>query len=268
MVFIDTFGSGSTLTNPSPAWPTINSTACEEISTKAFSGLSIGVNHLKFGCAASSTASAEIEALFTTAPVTLNTIGDYVQLTMVFTNVATLTNTAASSQLAFGMFNSGQVKPYPGGLNGNANSPNTASGYAQMWTGYNAQYVTPGGTSKIFTRTNQNLLLTANNQDLLLTGSGSTSYTGNTQITGTSAASSFTLASGGVYTEVLTIAMNSANTNSLAITNIGVAAIAVGNKFQLPSGTLTVTGGGMTWANNLAVDGTIQATALAFTTAS
>jgi|GEM_PF-1357816 len=218
VVFSDSFSNGSTLTNTSPAWPTINSTAYEQISSKTFSGLSLAANNLRFGTTASGTVSAEIEALFTTTPVTLNTVGDYVQLTVVFTNLAVLTNTTAS-QLAFGLFNSGQVKPYPGGLSGTATSSTTLSGYAQMWSGYNAQYYTPTNNSKIFTRPNQTSLTTANNQDLLLTGSGSTSYTGAAQLTGASLATSFTLAVGAVYTEVLTIQLNGANTNSLVVTN-------------------------------------------------
>jgi fibronectin-binding autotransporter adhesin len=76
--------------------------------------------------------------------------------------------------------------------------------------------------------------------------------------------------------DVITVAGSLLNTGTgtVTVTNLGVAAIAVGDKFKLFSSaltggnTMTVTGGGMTWANNLAVDGSIQATGAAFTTAS
>jgi fibronectin-binding autotransporter adhesin len=54
-------------------------------------------------------------------------------------------------------------------------------------------------------------------------------------------------------------------TGTVTITNIGATAIAAGDKFQLFSGAvsngaaMTVTGGGVAWSNNLAVDGSVVA---------
>jgi hypothetical protein len=53
-------------------------------------------------------------------------------------------------------------------------------------------------------------------------------------------------------------------TGTVTITNIGVTALAVGDTFKIFSGpvlngaALTVTGGGVSWQNNLAIDGSIQ----------
>lgn len=59
--------------------------------------------------------------------------------------------------------------------------------------------------------------------------------------------------------------ITNALTGTVTITNIGATAIAVGDKFQLFSGAvsngavMTVTGGGVAWSNNLAVDGSVVA---------
>jgi fibronectin-binding autotransporter adhesin len=62
---------------------------------------------------------------------------------------------------------------------------------------------------------------------------------------------------------VVTGVLTNAGTGSVTVNNLGPA-LAVGNKFTLfnkplqNGGALTVTGGGVTWANNLAVDGSIS----------
>jgi len=60
--------------------------------------------------------------------------------------------------------------------------------------------------------------------------------------------------------------LNNLGSGTVTVTNLGTA-LAVGDKFKIFSSaltggnTLTVTGGGMTWTNRLAVDGSIQALA-------
>jgi autotransporter-associated beta strand protein len=67
--------------------------------------------------------------------------------------------------------------------------------------------------------------------------------------------------------------LSSGGAGTVTVTNIGATAVAVGDKFTIFSkpvtgaGTLTVTGGGMNWNNNLAVDGSITAASVATTTA-
>ncbi len=57
--------------------------------------------------------------------------------------------------------------------------------------------------------------------------------------------------------------LNSTGAGTVVVTNIGATALATGDKFQLfnkaitGGGTMAVTGGGMTWSNRLALDGSI-----------
>jgi hypothetical protein len=58
--------------------------------------------------------------------------------------------------------------------------------------------------------------------------------------------------------------ITNAGTGTVTITNIGAAPLVAGDRFQIFSGpvnrgsAMTVTGGGVTWSNNLAVDGSVQ----------
>ena len=212
-VFNDTFGSGSTLNNTSPAWPTANSTAYQVLANKALSGNSIAANNLAFGDAGSSTAGTELQALFATTPVTLSQNGDYVQLTVTFTNVYAV-STANPCTLAFGLYNSGQQKPYPGGGNILATA-GPYNGYAQGWVGYLANNKYSGGLSAFWLRPAQ-LGNLGSNQDLVISSASSSGFHNGTSFG--SVASTVTLTAS-VYTNVFTIMMNSVSTNSLAITN-------------------------------------------------
>lgn len=57
--------------------------------------------------------------------------------------------------------------------------------------------------------------------------------------------------------------LNNTGTGTVVVTNIGTTALVTGDKFQLFSramtrgGALAITGGGMTWSNRLALDGSI-----------
>lgn len=220
--FVDNFTNGSTINNttPSPAPPTTNSTAYQQISAKGFvpNPPTIGANDLKFGIAASTSGSTEIQALFAAKAVSLNSVGDYIQLIVVFTNTSGLLT--QSSQLGFGLYNSGQVQPVPGGLAGTANtgSSDHATGYAQNWQGYVGQLNYTGGNNQILSRLQQTGTAN-NNQDLVTSGSSSSSYRNPSAGTiGSSVTSALTLTAGQTYTEVLTIQLN--GTASETITNL------------------------------------------------
>src|SRR5277367_1336254 len=88
--FNDTFNNGSTLTNLSPASPTINSTSYQLVTGKTLVPPSLASHDLKFSLASTSGAGIAVQALFTNSPVVLTTNGDYVQMTVVFTNTAGL----------------------------------------------------------------------------------------------------------------------------------------------------------------------------------
>lgn len=214
--FSDTFANGSTLNNATPANPTNNgaaynnSTAYQLIANKSWSPTpSMVANDLKFGIGATTSGYIEAQALFATNPVALTQPGDYIQLTIVFTNTSGLLT--AAGQLGVGLYNSGQIKPVPGGINNLV--PASFTGFAQNWIGYNANVNFTGNASRVMTRPAQTLA-TIQNQDLFTFGTSS-SYAGGT-VLGT-ATGNATLVAGGTYTEVFTITLN--DVNSLAITN-------------------------------------------------
>jgi autotransporter-associated beta strand protein len=236
--FNDTFGSGSTLNSATPAAPTANSTSYQLASSKPWVPTpAISSGDLKYGIAATTAGHIEAQALFATSPVALVQAGDYVRLTVVFTNTAGLL-TAANTFLGIGLYNSGQVPPVAGGLNGTGVNSQTgnATGGVQNWLGYWAQISYSGQNSRILTRPAQTGP-DNRNQDLVTTGSGSQSY-GNPTGANVSANTNalLVLTNGNVYTAVLTITLN--DVNSLGITN---------TLYEGPTtnGTLRVTLGGV-----------------------
>ena len=209
--FSDTFANGSTLNSATPANPTSTNTAYEMVSSKSWNPTpSITTNDLKFGIAATTSGYIQAQALFATNVVALVQPGDYIQLTVVFTNTSGLLT--AAGQLGFGLYNSGQVKPVAGGINNTI--PNTYTGYAQNWQGYVGVINYTANASRILTRPTQSGT-TGLNQDLVTFGTSS-SYAGSA-VVGTATANA-TLTAGSTYTEVFTITLN--DVNSLAITNI------------------------------------------------
>lgn len=215
-IFSDDFSSSS-VNSASPAVPAPTSTSYEVLSSKSWNPApGITTNHLTFGIGSTSSGCIEAQALFTNSPVTLVNIGDSVSLTVTFTNTAGLLT--ASGSLGFGLYDSGQNYPVPGGLNGNLATTNGfTTGNAQTWVGYFGQLGYTGANSQILTRPAQNGAGN-NNQDGVTTGS-SASYSnpaGSTVGTASSAPS-LTLVTGNQYTEVLTITLSA--TNTLAITN-------------------------------------------------
>jgi autotransporter-associated beta strand protein len=218
--FADNFINGSTLTNATPAAPTLHSTAYQLIGSKTWNAntISLTSGHLEFGIASTSSGSIEVQALFTNSPVTLSAIGDYIQMTVVFQNVGNLLN-GAGSQVAFGLYNSGQVQPIAGGLFGTETSSQSgaSTGGAQNWVGYVGQISASGGNSRIMTRAAQNGGNNLN-QDLITSGSTGYSYANPTPVTvGSTLNSTNALTNGLIYTEVLNITVIAPA--SLAITN-------------------------------------------------
>ncbi len=216
--FTEDFSHGSTLNQP-PANPTSTSTSYEVVSSKNWSPApSLTSGDLKFGIASTTSGSIEVEALFANSPIALVVEGDYVEMTITFTNTGGLLTGAGF--LGFGLYNSGHVFPTSGGLNATAVNSQTANatGGAQNWAGYVGQLAFSGSNTRIMTRAPQTG--TDNrNQDLLTSNSGSSSY-GNpaaATVGSQSATPSLTLTAGQVYTEDLMITLSSSNT--LYITN-------------------------------------------------
>jgi len=218
--FNDTFPSStSTLTNAAPPLPTTTSTGYQLSSSKAVTSTNALPGFLKYGIASTTGGGVEVQALFTTNPVALVLVNDYVQLTVTFTNEAGLLT--ASGAMGFGLFNGGQVQPIAGGAMIN-NALNTASdhvtGGVQMWQGYWGQLAFTGAGSRVLTRPSQTTGADNRNQNLTSTGSGSQSYAGPTgAVVGTATNLPVTLTPGSTYTVVFSIQLNAAS--SLAITN-------------------------------------------------
>ncbi|HEU6449266.1 MAG TPA: glycosyl hydrolase family 28 protein [Verrucomicrobiae bacterium] len=207
----------STVNSASPAAPTSLSTSYEILSSKSWNPPpTINTNHLIFGIAATSSGCIEMQALFTNAPLALANIGDTISLTVTFTNTAGLLT--GSGMLGFGLYNSGQNYPVPGGLNGNLAITNGFTlGNAQTWQGYWGQLSYTGINSQILTRPAQNGGGN-NNQDCVTTGSGASySNPAGSTVGAASTAPSLALVAGNPYTEVFAITL--ADTNTLAITN-------------------------------------------------
>jgi hypothetical protein len=168
---------------------------------------------LQFGIAPTTSGIIEAQALFTNSPVTLVNPGDSILLLVTFTNTSGLLTESGS--LGFGLYNSGQNFPVPGGLNGSLGSTGNATGNAQTWAGYVGQLSFTGINSLVVTRPPQTGTGN-NNQEAVTTGS-SASYTGGQTIGSASTTPSVTLTVGNPYTEVFAITLTGAN--ALDITN-------------------------------------------------
>ena len=206
-VFSDNF-STSTLNSLSPAAPTTNSTAYHLFSSKSYSPTpTISVNGLKFGIASTSSGHIETHALFTTTPIALTNVNDFIELTVTFTNTVGLFTT--NCHIGLGMYNSGGVAPIAGGMQSTAVSGTTGvTGGAQGWQGYVARFAYSGGSHRIATRPAQTIT-TGNNQDLVTEGSSSQSYTSGVNLS--TAASTFTQSAGSQLTKTLRYTLSAAN---------------------------------------------------------
>lgn len=218
--FNDTFNSGSTLNSLTPAAPTPNSTSYQLSSSKSWNPTpSLTANDLKFGIGSTTSGGIEVQALFTTNPVSLSLPGDYIQLRVTFTNTVGLLT--ANCLLGFGLYNGAQVAPVAGGLNAtalNSFSDHVTDG-VQNWQGYWGQRGYTGQNSRIVRRLPQTTGADNRNQNLTSTGSGSQSYGSppGTTVGTQSTAPSGGLVVGNTYTVVLNIALIAEGT--LAITN-------------------------------------------------
>ena len=180
-IFSDSFHNGSTLNAASiPASSGVtpgvyDRTSYDIVSSKVGSQQivpgDLGTMYLQM--APSSGGIREAQAIFTPTPVRLTTVGDSVDLSVVFYSYGILSGVAtASSTLNIGLFNSGSPSTLPlttlstSGLNNTPNSPN-ATGGVQLWQGYAGRAI-KSGTAQIFTRPAQTGAgITSQNQDLL-----------------------------------------------------------------------------------------------------
>lgn len=220
--FNDTFTGGSTLTNASPAAPTATSAAYHISSSKANTSTNtLSSGFLRNGISSTTSGGTELQSLFTTTPVALVSAGDFIRLTVTFTNSAGLLT--ANCLAGFGLYNGGQVQPHTNGVMIN-NALNTTVNYiaggVQNWQGYWGQVSYTGGNHRILSRAAQTAGTENRTQNLTSTGSGSQSYgaPAATAVSG-NVASTVALTPGASYTEVLEIVLTATGPNTVTITN-------------------------------------------------
>ncbi|MGC4074708.1 MAG: pectinesterase family protein [Nibricoccus sp.] len=211
-VFNDTFANGSTVnTSPtSPANPSVNTAAYQQLSAKTFNPNppTIAAGHFRQGIVSTTSGFNHIQALFTKYPVTLANTGDYLELTLTFTHESGILTPQTNSTLMFGLFNAGQIQPIPGGMQSTVS--NATAGYAQTWQGYVNRLFYAGGSNGFFSRPSAGAAST-NNQDVLYQGTFSS-------VGSTTASTLATFTNGAQYTEVYRITKASASALTLSST--------------------------------------------------
>jgi hypothetical protein len=215
-IFSDTFGSGSTI-NGTPAAPTSTTAAYQNWSQGAVpANYSIASGALHFEARNTSSVFAEIQAQFAATPVSLLSIGDTVDLNLVFTDTSNvlLSGQNASSQIDIGLFSSGGTLP----LTGNRLDLGTAStGGAAGYTGYIGRLYL-NGNANIITRPAQSGGTLSSDQDLLFNNAGGGAFFSPTGVQiGSTATTGFTtgLTQGSQYTIDYSITLATATTATI-----------------------------------------------------
>jgi len=167
-VFNDTFNSGNDSVNNFNTLPTANSTSFQwSQGAQPVGGLAyVGPGNLQLSLRSTTSEIGEAQALFTTAPVTLTGVGDWIDLRITLDDGANILTSieGANASLNVGLFNSGGVAP----LLGQQLGPNIAtSGGATGWNGYGAK-IFASGAPQIFQRPPQSG--PTNLQDVLFDG--------------------------------------------------------------------------------------------------
>lgn len=163
-VFFDTFGTSSlnqsNISGGIPGGiPTASQTSYTVASAKNALATTIGANHLRLIMAATSSGNNEVQARFTDYPVSLASVGDFVEMTYTFTAAmpGMKSTSSANSALFQGLFNSGGIAPQANSIlqNGGLSSATTAYiGGTKEWVGYSAQFYN-GNASRIYVRPKQ-----------------------------------------------------------------------------------------------------------------
>ena len=235
VVFSDNFSNGSTVnqTSTPDGTPTASKTSYDFVSPKAAtSGITAG--DLNITLPSTSSGFVETQAVFTSTPLVLSTIGDYVDFTIEFENTAGIADTASSgNQLWIGLFNSGKIVPLTGEVGSGAGQ--TTGGGVQTWTGYTSALFASGTTaSKLYNRPSQNTA--AGNQDLFGNGTGTDTDNGpkGTQLVNGTAASTVLLTDGSYYTEEFRITLTGAS--QLTVANTLYAGTGIGGTVLFSQG--------------------------------
>jgi hypothetical protein len=238
--FSDTFNNGSTINSNAPAYPTHISTSYECISSGA-QITNISPNDLRYGLSAGGGGGniSEIQALFSTTPIALVSPGDYIQLTIVYTNTVGLFSPGTSptiTAVSCGLYSSGQVLPVAGGtaLDGASGVP--TSGGAQNWQGYLTEVSTSGSSPHYdsYARAAQTAGVNYA-QDVTSQGSSSKSFSANGGVIVAALPANNGLATYPPYSTNLTF------TNTFTITELTASSLAISNTLYNSTGLVTAT---------------------------
>jgi hypothetical protein len=254
-VFSDTFGS-STLnqTNAFPGGtPTASSTSYTCASAKVAPNFSISSGHLEVYCPSTSSANSEAQALFTKFPVTLASVGDYIELTYTFTDYTNQMNSVGGNGSGFlmGLYNSGGTPPLGGTIlqNGGLGGATTAYvGGTSNWVGDAAQMIfsqTAGTAWGLFTRPVQTIAQNID-QELLYNDNNPKGV----ELSGVTPAAPYPfplLAIGSQYTGQLRITLSAAGT--LTISNGLYAGVGTGGTLIYSNVAAAVTGANLLTTN-------------------
>ena len=252
--FTDNFGNGSTLNGTSVpgGTPMTSSTSYDIAASKnGTTGPTIGPGKLRLSLNSATTSGfLEAQALFTGTPVSLATVGDYINLTYTFTNTGgTLLAGGTNSYIINGLYNSGGAVPVAGQLNNSGLNTSSGSAYAANncagWQGYVSR-ISNGGISQAYTRPTQNPLTgtTSANQDLIGNSFGGGAYTNPPGVVfDIPETATVSLASGGTYTISYTIALTAIGT--LTVTNnlyngVGTGGTMIFSQTNTASGTANI----------------------------
>ncbi len=184
----------------------------------------------------------EIEAQFTSSPLTLATVGDSIDLTVTFVNTShVLTAGDAGSRLDIGLYNSGGVAPLQGAMNLNSGS-SFDSGGAAGWQGFYAEAQTASAGGYVGVRLPQSAP-NGSVQDLLFNNASSGVAFNNPP--GEKLATT---------TGNATIAQGTTNTFQLILTLTGASSMAISNTLYAGAGT----GGTVLYSLNGTTNGVIN----------
>jgi len=257
-VFTDNFRNGSTTgtTSIPGGTPTASFTSYDFASTKNATASTINSGTLRLTFAATTSGFGEIQAVFSSSPVKLTSLGDAINLRYTFINTSNILSgtgaTNGSCYLWTGLYDTGTAATPPlttlasSGLNATGTTGNVTGG-VQAWQGYVQRVAGVGGTTQSVTRPAQSGTTSAN-QDLVGNNVGGGAYNSPTGITLAASGSTVALASqlavGGTYTMDYTLTLVDSATvalRSALYDGSGTAGSVLVSQTRLASGSTFLT---------------------------
>ena len=260
-VFTDNFLNGSTTgtTSIPGGTPTASYTSYNFASTKNATASAIASGTLRMTFAATTSGFAETQAVFSSTPVRLTSVGDAINFRYTFVDTANVLTSAttwnpASSYLWAGLYDTGTAASVPlttlanSGLTATATTGVVVTGGVSQWQGYVQRIAGPGGTTQSVTRPAQVSGTSSAAQDLVGNNLGSGAYNAPAGTTLTATGSTQTLASqlviGGTYTMDYTLTLVDSSTlsvRSYLYDGSGTSGSVLVSQTRLASGTNLLT---------------------------